>query len=351
MVPRDRVLAVLRGETVDRIPFTIYDILMPSGKLGEMLKRMGLTVIRGVSVFREEWPNVKIRRVQEGNYVYTTYETPIGSVYMKHRVNLQPGTGDSWIVEYPIKKLEDYKVVNYIFKNSIIKPLKPDEVLRQIEVFEEDCVVRTGTDRSPIQKMLIELMGYKRFAIDFHKNPEFIDELYEVLAKRIMEMCDIIADSPLELVWCPDNVNGIVLGPKIFQKYHQPLYKCMSQKFKVNGKIFMVHMDGKLNCLKESIAKSNIDVVEAFTPPPMGDLPVREARSLWGKNVKIWINFPESIFLENVDRVRKYALNLLEEIMPDKGFLVGITEDIAPGHEEKLKIVAEVLDTHGRYSS
>lgn len=349
MNPRDRVLAALRGETVDRLPFTIYDILMPSGQLGEMLKKMDLTVVCGVSVFREEWPNVKVRRVQEGDYVYTTYETPVGSVRMKHKVNLQPGTGDSWMIEHPIKKPEDYKVVNYIFKNSIIKPLNLDEILRQLEIFREGYVVRTGTDRTPIQKMLIELTGYRRLAIDLYENPELVDELYEILAKRIIEMCDIIADSPLELVWCPDNVNGIVLGPKIFQKYHQPLYKRMSQKFKINGKIFMVHMDGKLNCLKESIARSDIDVVEAFTPPPMGDLSVREARSLWGRNMKIWINFPESIFLENVEHVRRYTLNLLEEIMPDKGFLIGITEDVAPGNEEKLRIVAEVLDTHGRY--
>ncbi|RLI24055.1 hypothetical protein DRO58_07890 [Candidatus Bathyarchaeota archaeon] len=42
MTPRERVLAALKGEPVDKIPFTIYDILVPKGKLGEELKKDGV---------------------------------------------------------------------------------------------------------------------------------------------------------------------------------------------------------------------------------------------------------------------------------------------------------------------
>jgi len=349
MTPRERVLAALKGEPVDKIPFTAYDILVPKGRLGEELKKMGLTPVHGVSVFREKWTNVRVRYTQRGDYVYTVYETPVGSVTAKHRVNLQPGTGDYWTVEHPIKRPEDYKVIDYIYRNAVIEPLRDEEVLDQMSRFGEDCVVRAWVDRTPIQKMLIELAGYRRLSVDLYRSPEFVDELYETLTDRLEKMCEIVSESPVELVWCGDNVNGIVLGPKVFEKYHLPIYRRMASILRRGGKTLMVHMDGKLNCLKHLIPASGLEVIEAFTPPPMGDLPVGEARSLWGEGVKIWINFPETVLLGDEGYVRRYTSNLLREIAPGRGFLIGITEDIAPGYEDRLKAVAEVLNESGRY--
>lgn len=339
-----RVLAALRGEEVDRIPFTIYEILIPKRELWSELRRMDLTPITSVSVFHEKWLNVKIRRIVEGDYVYTLYDTPVGSVYAKHKVNLKPGSGDSWTVEHPIKKPDDYKVVNYIFKNTVITPVREEDVLKQIERFKDERVFWAWVDRTPMQKMLIELMGYRRLAIDLYKNREFLDELYDTLTNRTELICEIASESPIELVWCGDNVNGIVLGSKVFEKYHLPVYRRMSKLFEKNGKTLIVHMDGKLNCLKHLIPISGINVVEAFTPPPMGDLPVREARNLWDGDIRIWINFPESILLNDEEYVKRYTLNLLEEISDQRSILLGITEDIAPGHENKLKTVAEILN-------
>lgn len=340
---KNRVSAALKGEPVDKIPFTIYDILIPKGKLWEELKKMGLIPITGVSVFRENWSNVRVRHVVEGDYMYIFYDTPIGSVYIKHRINLKPGCGNSWIVEYPVKKIEDYRIVNYIFKNTTITPVREEDVSKQIERFKNDYVFWAWVDRTPIQKILIELTGYKRFAIDLHGNQELLEELYETLVRRAELICEIASESPIELIWCGDNVNGIVLGPKIFEKYHLPIYRRMSELFKKNGKTFIVHMDGKLNCIKHLISSSCIDIIEAFTPPPMGDLPIREARNLWGDNIKIWINFPESILISDEKYIKSYTLNLLEEISSQRGILIGITEDIAPGHENKLKIIAKIL--------
>jgi len=349
MSPRGRVLAALKGEPVDRIPFTIYSILAPKDGLWEELKAMGLTPVYSVSVFQERWPKVKVRRIQEGDYVYTVYETPVGSVNAKYRVNLQPGTGDSWTVEYPIKKPEDYKVVNYIYRNAVIEPIGEENVLKQVGQFGEDCVIFAWVDRTPIQKMLIELAGYKRLALDLYRSLELVEELYETLADRLETVCEVASKSPVELMWCGDNVNGIVLGPRIFEKYHLPVYRYMSKLFEKNGKTLIVHMDGKLNCLKHLIKTSGVEVVEAFTPPPMGDLPPGEARRLWGENVKIWINFPESVLLGDEEYVRRYTLNLLKEIAPGRGFLIGVTEDIAPGYENRLKAVADILEKYGEY--
>ncbi|MBS7611611.1 hypothetical protein KEJ27_05325 [Candidatus Bathyarchaeota archaeon] len=63
-----------------------------------------------------------------------------------------------------------------------------------------------------------------------------------------------------------------------------------------------------------------------------------------GEGIRIWINFPESILLNDEETVKQYTLKLLDEISLKRGILIGITEDIAPGNENKLKTVAEVLN-------
>jgi hypothetical protein len=64
-----------------------------------------------------------------------------------------------------------------------------------------------------------------------------------------------------------------------------------------------VHMDGRLNVLKDIIAETPIDIIEDFHPPPMGDLSLRDALKHWKEKV-IWIGFPGSIYSEGPEATR-----------------------------------------------
>ena len=71
----------------------------------------------------------------------------------------------------------------------------------------------------------------------------------------------------------------------------------------------------------------DLDVVEAFTPPPMGNLSLSEARKLW-KDKVISLNFPESIFVEGKKSISKLLLKLLKEAYPGNNFMITITESM-----------------------
>jgi hypothetical protein len=115
------------------------------------------------------------------------------------------------------------------------------------------------------------------------------------------------------------------------------------------GKIYLVHMDGRLNCLRNLISRSDIDGVEAFTPPPVGDLPIEEARALWGKKI-IWANFPETVFLLGREATVRFTRELLQSAAPGENFIIGITEDIHPDYiESGLSAVTETINRYGRY--
>jgi len=345
---RERVLSVYRGEEPDRIPWLIYDALFPRGFMDRQLRNKGLGLKVAGSVWRVEMPHVRVETRTSGNLVYMTFHTPVGDVSMKERIGLREGAGPSWIVEHPIKDVSDFEVVEFMAEDTVYVP-DYQQFLDAERNLGADGVVIVWAGRSPLQEMQIELMGYKTFAIAVHKYPKEFERLLRALRKRADERYQIIAESPTEIVNGTDNINCVIVSPKLFERYIVPFYSRQARVLHRSDKILEDHMDGRLRCLKDLIAKMDLDVVEAFTPPPMGDLPLADARAAW-KGKTISLNFPESVFLEGPDAARKQALRILAEAVPGDHFMITVTEDIPAEHRwAGLSAVTDVLREHGVY--
>ena len=68
-----------------------------------------------------------------------------------------------------------------------------------------------------------------------------------------------------------------------------------------------------LAAYKELLLETGLDMIDAFTPPPVGDLSVAEARKAWQERMVISINFPETIFWSGPEETKKYTLDLLKQ--------------------------------------
>ncbi len=123
-----------------------------------------------------------------------------------------------------------------------------------------------------------------------------------------------------------------------------PVYKRTTEKLAGTGKKLAVHLDGRLASLKHTIGETEMDIVEALTPPPMGDVSVKQARELWPDKA-LWINFTSSMHIEPPDAIEAHTRHLIEEAGTRKGFAIGITED-APvkALEKSLDVISRVLN-------
>ena len=345
---KERTLAVLRGEEPDRVPWLIYNELLPRGYVSRQLRNKGLGLKVSVPICKVETPNVSVESKRVEDIVYTTYHTPVGSVSTKQRTGLPAGTGGSWAIEYMIKDVSDYKVVGFMVEDTVYVP-DPKPVLEAEQNLGNDGIVFVWAERSPLQKALIEFMGYKTFAIELHRHPKEFDELLRVIEKKANEYYRIVAESPVEIVNGSDNINSIVTSPKLFEKYCVPFYSKQARLLHKKDKIWENHFNGKLGCLKDLISKTDLDVIEAFTPPPMGDLPLAEARVAW-RNKTISLNFPESVFLLGSKAVKKCTLELLRSAALGDRFIMSVTEDIPTNLWERgLMAITNVLLKHGKY--
>jgi hypothetical protein len=126
-------------------------------------------------------------------------------------------------------------------------------------------------------------------------------------------MYEIAAKSPAPVVLCGDNVDGVLANPKLFQAYFMPEYEKQAAVLHAHGKLMAVHMDGRLDVVKDLIGETPIDIVEAVHPPPMGDLSIGEALRRWPDKA-IWIGFPSSAYDFGPKAVQESALGLLREV-------------------------------------
>lgn len=344
MNANERALSTYLRKPADRIPWMDLGGCFPRGSIEREARNMGLGILESAWPYDIEMPHVKSEQKLNGAIMERTYHTPKRSVKVKWNVKFGiSGIGMvgefypivwrinvplPWIIEHPIKTLDDYEAVRFMIEDAVYVP-NYKSLLDLEQRLGSDGLVMARIERSPIQKMFIQLMGTQRFCIDLYRHQKEIDGLYQTILEKDREAWRIAADSPAKVIWLSDNIDGVVISPRIFEKYHLPCYNELARLMHRKGKIVSVHMDGRLKSLAPLIARMEIDAIDAFTPPPMGDLSVAEAKSVWGDKFTIFMNFPLSVYLQGEEATKKYTLELIRGIAPGYGWIIGLTEDVS----------------------
>jgi hypothetical protein len=328
MDPRTRILNTLRGEPVEGVPWSTYPSQVPTGALERDLRNRGLAINCVLQLCTRETPHVEVLERQAWEHgelmIYKTYRTPVGEVHEK--VRYEAGYGSRWTIEHMIRRPEDYGVVEFIVRDTHLKPNYDSIVDREHEL-GNDGVVMVWATRSPYRQMEIELAGLERTTYDRADGLAELASLRAALEEQHTTIYRLAAESPATFIWCPDNLTDLTVPRGLFESYYVPYYNRYAAQMRQAGKILVSHFDGRLSSLAGAIGRTGLPVIEAFTPPPMGDLSVAQAKAAWPDKV-IWANYPGSVFLQPPEEIEAFTLALLREAMPGGRFILGITENI-----------------------
>lgn len=351
---REEMLVVYYGGEPDQIPFAAYDFLIPRGQIERELRNDGMGLVKWCPVSTSVAPaflNICLSKVQDvkisieeawesgEKIIIRTFYTPMGSVFEKYRED--PMYSSKWIKKYLIESASDYPIVKFIVENSIIYQ-NYNSFLQVQDNLGDDGVVLALMDRSPLQKMMYEITGPERLFLDLYDNSDLVEDLLTCIEKKSNEMYKIAANSPAQVIWSPDNITEDMNSPSIFRKYCLPFYNKQGQLLHQQNKAYVVHMDGKLKCLKNSIKKADIDVVESFSLPEAGgNLPIKEASIAW-KDKSIISNIPAFLCLKEEKTIREYIGQLLAWVYPRKNFMLQVSEDLPP--QDWKRILPVVID-------
>lgn len=348
MDARERVTRALRGETVDQVPWTIYENLLPRGAVERTLRNQGLALLRHVSVYTTDRPNVVSHErsvIDQGEVVQIrTLSTPIGAITEKRKI--EPGYNSSWIIEHFIKEPRDYEVLEYVIRDTHFRPELGDYD-RAVTMMGTDGIVNTGVSRIPFNRLWIEYSGIDRMMLDRHDRPDLVKLVLDAMIEKDREMWRIVAECPAEFIWAPDNVTSLVMGPRLFDEYFAPYYEELCSVMHACGKRVYAHMDGATRSIIENVKRTPLDIIEAFTPEPTGDLTLHEALAAWRDKI-LWINYPSGVLVEPASEVARTTRDLLHQATPGDRFLLGVTENVPEfAIASSLGAIGEVLDEIG----
>ena len=332
----------------DRIPLTVYDWMLPRGTTERVLRESGIGLIVRLPGHRARHREVEIvsREYHENGrkLIRRTIQTPVGEVWQV----LEPDPAyetSNWIHEHFIKGPDDYRTMEYYYRDMIFRD-NVDAIREAQRRVGGDGIVFLRIAKSPVQEMLYQMMGLERFALDYQERRDLFDSLHATMAKRYEELYDFAAESPAEILQLGDNIYSDVVGRERFRHYLVPEYRKVRERIAGTGKRLAVHMDGNLKSLQADIAEAPFDIVEAITPPPMGDVSIRDARASWPDKA-LWINFTSPMHIEPPDVIEAHARELVAEAGTKKGFAISVTED-APVEalEKSLAVIARVLNEY-----
>ena len=346
---RQDILTVLRGGQPERIPWTIYAAQLFRGRVERDARNRGLGILRSWPVCSTSTPNVDVQTRtfwQDGKkHALRTYHTPVGSVSEKIAFAsgyYNEGQVSEWIIEYMIKDLLDYETVRFIVEDTIHEP-DHEGFARAQQRLGDDGLLLASMERCPIQHLSIKLAGLERLAFDLHDEPQVVEGLLDAMEKKQDEIYSIGVESPAELIWSPDNISTSRTSPRWFERYILPFHNRHATAVHDAGKLYVAHMDGALAGIVNLVARTDLDIIEAVTPPPMGDIPITDLQDAWpGKAV--WCNFPESLFLEDDSVIYDAALDLMQNAYSRGRFILGITEDFPEDRmEHGLTAIARAI--------
>lgn len=342
MTNKERILAVLREEPTDVLPFvprldnwfyaheatgTLPDqykhatlrefaddlgvgfhSIIPNfkgwrkGGYGDLHVGLGIYDLE-LSPWRVEFHNVGITEERNGKGEHhVVYETPKGkisttTVYTDQM--LKDGITLYVVKEHALKSYEDYEALAYIFENAEVIP-----IYDAYEDYKENYIGDRGVAvalsamwASPGHYLIKELMGFQDFYMERYDDQEAMDELIGRLAPFCGKLFDAAINSPAEVVLSGANYDFTFTTPKVIEELVVPELKRQSEIAHGMGKFIASHTDGENIMLLEQYVKAGFDIADSICPAPLTKISLKETREIFGDQMTIWGGVPSIALL------------------------------------------------------
>ena len=350
MTPKQRFMAALSGEKSDQIPTTIWNKKLPGGELNNQLLELGVCVINKSSVWKNRLEGIHVEhRTEEaadGSTIqHTSYFTPAVKVTTVER--LLPNT--VWIEKYLFSNPEDYDALEALIASRTYVP-DFEQFMADDQSVGDQSIARPTTIHSPMHELIYEFMGIESFSIEWAERRERVLHLCDVLKEDWRKRVELTADSPTKFAVIEGNTQLQVIGEERFLKYYFSNIEEACEILHSKGIYAGAHLDGNNKRLAPLIARTSLDFIESFTPPPDCDLSIAEARQVW-KGKSLLVHFPSSVHLFGAEAIEAHVKEILQQTTPGDRFAIGVSEDVPDGGIETLLPLFRFIKKYGKITN
>ena len=355
MTHRERMIGLIRGEEIDRVPFAQYHNI--AGKDEDIWAHLGqdsMGVLEWMPAYRIETPNCRIEqepiRERGLNGWRDTLHTPVGTLTQR-RLLIPQLDGPMGYAEHYVKTLDDYPVLL-----AYLKDYRVVEDISAIEAFHHRMgaqgLPHVSIPRTPYQALWIEWVKLDDLILHMQDNPDMLMEVMNQLGDILLQTLHVTAGAAGKAefyhVTMGDNLHAPVIGTTLFREWCVPYYNQISDVLDEAGIPFLVHMDGDLKPLWEDIDACRHRGFDSLSPPPDNDTRVAEAIARWPDKM-VWVNFPSSVHLQEAEDIYRTAMELLTEGGHSGRFWIQISEDVPPGRwKHSFPAILQAIEDFGK---
>ncbi|TXT65387.1 MAG: hypothetical protein BAJALOKI1v1_440004 [Promethearchaeota archaeon] len=316
----------------------IYDMIDASPRYSEETLYLPLLDLK---IDSEVGIEKKTQRGSKEGETITKHITPLGNLTQTTAIG--GGFGVHY-TEFPVKTIEDIKIMKYIFENTECVFLEKNYQKAE-EILGERAIVSGFLYSSPYQRVIKELMGFVRTTILLKRKPKEMENFFQFLEEWDDEMYDKVANSPISVINFGENIDANLSPPPQFENYLIPYYKKRVRQLHRAGKYCHIHIDGSLKDLLPYFAELPFDGLEALTAEPQGDVSLEEIKDAIADKILL-DGIPSILFLPqySVDYVKEYTLKVLELFSPN--LILGVSDELSPnGDIRKIEMISKLAQS------
>lgn len=367
MTERERLLTVLRGEIPDRVPWfadlghwfrsqtgkrwDLFSINRNTEKVVELHRQVKAGWYIEAGSLHEEYygGGVTRERQMNGDLAVERFVTPVGEVTMERKWN---GKSFSWdITRHMVNTPDDLKILTYAASKRAFRPCY--ENWETMEALGGDTGLGfPNLGYTALGSLMSYYMGVEKSVYMIYDQPDVVQEYIDTYNRKHLELVDLYCASPAPHLFFTDNLSSDVQTPDLFKQYSYNHYRETARRFHAAGKTVSAHLDGMLRNVIGLVAEAGIDVADACTPAPNGDLTPEQIRAQAGNSIVLmggispgkWLpDTPEKEFVEHVREwldLRKTSPRLVQSA----------GDQVPPGTElDRIKLVHDIVEEYGRY--
>lgn len=321
MTSRERTLAALKGEEVDRFPVW----LKMAGKSWQggqpqpyrsmealtLLEQVGCDPMMGVSASTDCWNSHIAHQTDRHDAKTTTViQTPDGEL---HGVDQYDNGSASWHpVTYLVETKEDLARMRWVYRDtewSVDEASVARASARQTELAERGVVTMASVGPSPLMNLMQHIAGPVNAIYLMADAPELCREVMDLMHRdRLRQLNALLPHTHADTFWMTENTSTSLISPDMFRELCVPHLTAYTNLMWEFGRIPVHHMCGTLKALLEIIDELPAAANEAYTTPPVGDVTLAEGRKrmpskalIGGTNAALWLK-PVDEIVEEVAR-------------------------------------------------
>ncbi|HHW49087.1 MAG TPA: hypothetical protein GXX14_10815 [Clostridiaceae bacterium] len=354
MTVKERMLAAIRMEPLDRLPFwpklsEAYTLARKSTCKGMSLSQIydwiGSDRQEGIdSCIIEKRTKTSFEVKFSGNDRVETFSTKYGDCTRIWRFD--KASQSYHPVKMPVESVEDIKRMIEYYNDcaALLDRERLENSKRAYEAIGDKALVVTFIGESPLMDFIENLAGIEKGHYFLFDYTELVEELFEAMQKCLLERVRLIAEyNPADMFYMVENTSTTLISPQQFRNYcirHIREYEEIIDK---HERILALHMCGHLKDLLPDLAKLSARVFEAFTSPTVGNTTLLDGRKscpdkclFGGTNAILWTKTGEEI-------IEQLKIDL-GELPHHRGIIVSSAGVMPPSCEpEVIKKVSDFI--------